>query len=62
MARVDKVFATKDGLVRASVSLPIDKTLTAKIMSFMGKVKVLSPESLRIDVLAAAKAIELTAF
>lgn len=59
---VDKVFATKDGLVRASVSLPIDKTLTAKIMSFMGKVKVLSPESLRVDVLAAAKAIELTAF
>ena len=59
---VDKVFTTKDGKVRASVSLPIDKTLTAKIMSFMGKVKVLSPESLRVDVLAAAKAIELTAF
>lgn len=57
---VDKVFTTKDGEVRASVSLPIDKTLTSKIMSFMGKVRVLSPESLKLDVLAAAKAIELT--
>lgn len=59
---VDKVFTAKDGSVRASVSLPIDKTLTAKIMSFMGKVRVLSPEKLKVDVLAAAKAIELTAF
>ena len=58
---VDKVFALKDGSVRASASLPIDKTLTGKIMSFMGKVRVLSPEKLKKEVLFAAKAIEASA-
>ena len=53
---VDSVQPRGNALV-ASVSLPDDEMLVSKILSFGGKVKVLSPENLCQKVAASAQAI-----
>ncbi len=53
---VDNVEPRGKGLV-ATVSLPDDETLIGKILSYGGKVKVISPQSLKDSVKRAALAI-----
>lgn len=53
---VDNVEPRGHGLI-ATVSLPDDETLVGKILSYGGKVKVISPESLKENVKKAALAI-----
>ena len=51
---VDKVYSSS-GKYYASASLPYDEWLISKILSFAGKVKALSPQKLKNDLLIASK-------
>lgn len=51
---VDKVF-TLDGKLIAQANLPYDEWLVSKILSFGGRVTVLSPQKLKQDVLTMAQ-------
>ena len=53
---VDKLYLS-NGKIFASVSLPYDDWLISKVLSFSGKVKVLSPQKLKDDLLSYAKTI-----
>ncbi|MBR3804098.1 MAG: YafY family transcriptional regulator [Clostridia bacterium] len=55
---VDKISSSPSGKITASTSLPINDYLTAKILSFGNKVKVLSPKKLKDAVLKTARSIE----
>lgn len=55
---VDKISSSPSGKITASTSLPINDYLTAKILSFGNKVKVLSPKKLKDAVLKTAQSIE----
>ena len=55
---VDKVYVLPTGVIRASANLPKNNDLTAKILSFKNKVKVLSPNHLKKDVLDAVSDIQ----
>lgn len=55
---VDKVHVSPSGKITASVRLPIDDYLTAKILSFGNKIKVESPKKLKDAVIKTAKSVE----
>jgi predicted DNA-binding transcriptional regulator YafY len=55
---VNNVSVQKDGTVIASTKLPINDYLTAKILSFGDKIKVIAPKKLKTLVINKAKAIE----
>lgn len=55
---VDKVDVSSSGKITASCNLPINDYLTAKILSFKNKVKVVAPKSLINAVIEAAKEVE----
>ncbi len=55
---VDKVHVSPSGKIMASVKLPIDDYLTAKILSFGSKIKVESPKKLKDAVIKTAKSVE----
>ena len=55
---VDKISSSPSGKITASTRLPINDYLTAKILSFGNKVKVLSPKKLKDAVLKTARSIE----
>ena len=55
---VDKISSSPSGKITASTRLPINDYLTAKILSFGNKVKVLSPRKLKDAVLKTARSIE----
>jgi predicted DNA-binding transcriptional regulator YafY len=55
---VDKISFSPSGKITASTRLPINDYLTAKILSFGNKVKVLSPKKLKDAVLKTARSIE----
>ena len=54
---VDKVFTKSNGEIIANANLPIDDTVSSKILSFGNKVKVVSPIKLKEMVIKTAKAV-----
>ena len=54
---VDKVFTKANGEIIASASLPIDATVSSKILSYGNKVKVVAPLKLKEMVIQTAKAV-----
>ena len=54
---VDKVYVSSNGVIKASANLPIDEVLASKILSFGKKVKVISPISLKKQIIIMAKEI-----
>ncbi|MBO5713500.1 MAG: YafY family transcriptional regulator [Clostridia bacterium] len=54
---VGKVYETSAGKIKASCKVPLSKDVTAKILSFGNKVKVISPTELKKEVIANAKKI-----
>lgn len=54
---VDKVYISSNGVIKASANLPIDEVLASKILSFGKKVKVISPISLKKQIIIVAKEI-----
>ena len=55
---VDKVTVSPSGKITATAKLPLDDYLTAKILSFGNKIKVISPKQLKDAVISSAKSIE----
>ena len=55
---VDKITISPSGKITASIKLPINDYLTAKILSFGDKIKVLSPKKLKDEIIKTAKSIE----
>ena len=55
---VDKIAVSQSGKITASVKLPISNYLTAKILSFGNKIKVLSPEKLKKAVIETAQSVK----
>ncbi len=55
---VDKISVSPSGKITATAKLPINDYLTAKILSFGDKVKVLSPKKLKEEIIKTAKCIE----
>ena len=55
---VNKIVVSQSGKVTASVKLPISDYLTAKILSFGNKIKVLSPEKLKKAVIKTAESVK----
>ena len=54
---VDKVFTKPNGEIVANASLPIDSTVSSKILSFGNKVKVIAPAKLKQMVIDTANAV-----
>lgn len=54
---VDKVYSMPSGVTRASARLPLNKDLTAKILSFGNKIKVIAPQELKNEIIDTANAI-----
>ncbi len=54
---VDKVYTKPNGEILASASLPIDSTVSSKILSYGNKVKVVAPLKLKEMVISTAKAV-----
>ena len=52
---VDKVTVSPSGKITATAKLPLDDYLTAKILSFGNKIKVISPKQLKDAVISSAK-------
>lgn len=55
---VNKISVSQSGKITASVKLPISDYLTAKILSFGSKIKVLSPEKLKKAVIETAQSVK----
>lgn len=55
---VNNVTKQKDGSIIASAKLPVNDYLTAKVLSFGDKIKVVAPKKLKTQVINKAKAIE----
>lgn len=55
---VDKVYKLPSGIIKASATLPINKELIAKILSYGKKIKVIGPLQLKKDVIKAAAEIQ----
>ncbi len=55
---VDKITVSPSGKILASVKLPISDYLTAKILSFGNKIKVISPKSLKKAVIDTAESVK----
>lgn len=55
---VDKIAVSQSGKITASVKLPMSNYLTAKILSFGNKIKVLSPEKLKKAVIETAQSVK----
>ncbi len=55
---VDKISVSQSGKITASVKLPVSNYLTAKILSFGNKIKVLSPEKLKKAVIETAQSVK----
>ena len=55
---VDKITISKSGNILASAKLPVSDYLTAKILSFGNKIKVVSPESLKKAVIKTAESVK----
>jgi predicted DNA-binding transcriptional regulator YafY len=55
---VNKILVSQSGKITASVKLPISDYLTAKILSFGSKIKVLSPEKLKKAVIETAQSVK----
>ena len=55
---VNKISVSQSGKITASVKLPISDYLTAKILSFGSKIKVLAPENLKKAVIETAQSVE----
>ena len=55
---VNKISVSQSGKITASVKLPISNYLTAKILSFGSKIKVLSPEKLKKAVIETAQSVK----
>ena len=56
---VNKISVSQSGKITASVKLPISDYLTAKILSFGNKMKVLSPEKLKKAVIKTAESVKV---
>ena len=55
---VDKISVSSSGKITATAKLPISDYLTAKILSFGNKIKVLSPEKLKKAVIEKAQSVK----
>ncbi len=55
---VDKISVSSSGKITATAKLPISDYLTAKILSFGNKIKVLSPEKLKNAVIKTAQSVK----
>ena len=55
---VDKISISQSGKITATAKLPISDYLTAKILSFGNKIKVLSPEKLKNAVIKTAQSVK----
>ncbi len=55
---VNKISVSQSGKITATAKLPISDYLTAKILSFGNKIKVLSPEKLKNAVIKTAQSVK----
>lgn len=55
---VDKITTLKNGSITASAKLPICDYITAKILSFGDKIKVVAPEKLKKAIIEKASAVQ----